>query len=139
MSRILLTVFALLLAGCVQLPSTPQDVQSKRFESVPDRAVIYLVRTPMDSFEASGLSLGDTVQITTLPGTYYRWEVSPGMHQVAGFAAANESLTLTTAPGRIYFLEHTVRGTRRSGVQSTSIRQIDEREGRMLVSQSQLL
>jgi len=137
MWRILLTT--LLLAGCAQLPPTPQDIQAKTFTSVPDRAVIYVVRTPMDSFEASGLSLGDSAQITTLPGTYYRWEVTPGMHQVTGFASANESVTLTTAPGRIYFLEHTVRGTRRSGVQSTSLRQIDERNGRAMVMQSQLL
>jgi hypothetical protein len=139
MSRILLMTLALVVAGCVQLPPTPRDVQSKRFESLPDRAVIYVVRTPMDSWEASGLWLGDNAQITTLPSTYYRWEVTPGSQHVAGFAGANETITLATAPGKIYFLEHTVIGTIRSGVQSTSIRQIDEREGRALVSRSQLL
>jgi hypothetical protein len=139
MSRILLMTLALVVAGCVQLPPTPQDVHSKRFESLPDRAVIYVVRTPMDSWEASGLSLGDSALITTNPGTYYRWEVTPGTHHIGGYASTNESIVLNTVPGRIYFLEHTVRGTRRSGVQSTSIRQIDEREGRALVSRSQLL
>lgn len=137
MWRILLTT--LLLAGCAQLPPTPQDIQAKTFTSFPDRAVIYVVRTPLDSYEASGLSLDDGAPITTFRGTYYRWEVPPGLHRIAGFAGANESVTLTTAPGGIYFLEHTVRGTRRSGVQSTSLRQIDERNGRALVTQSRLL
>jgi len=136
MWRILLT--ALLIAGCAQLPPRPQDIQAKRFAPVADKAVIYIVRTPMDSWEASGLSLGDRAQITTLPGTYYRWEVTPGVHRIAGFAAANESFTLTTAAGRIYFLEHTVIGIRHSP-QYTSLRQIGEREGRALVTQAQLL
>ena len=130
---------ALLLAGCVQLPPTPQDMEAKKFQPLAEKAEIYVVRTPMDSFEASGLSLDDGAPITTYGGTYYRWEVAPGAHRVAGFAAANESVTLTAAPGRIYFLEHTVIGTRRSGAQSTFLRQIDDREGRALVSRSSLL
>ncbi|MGZ8265009.1 MAG: hypothetical protein ACXW2I_12455, partial [Burkholderiales bacterium] len=62
---------ALLLAGCVQLPPTPQDIQAKRFEAVPDRSVIYIVRTPVDSFEASPLALDDHAQIQLWAGTYY--------------------------------------------------------------------
>ena len=108
MWRILL--IALLLAGCVQLPPTPEDIQAKTFQSLPDKAVIYVVRAPMDSFEMSGLSLDDGAPIMTHRGTYYRWEVAPGLHRVAGFAAANESVVLTTEAGKIYFLEHTVIG-----------------------------
>ena len=137
MWRIVLT--ALLLAGCVQLPPSPQDLQAKKFDPVPGRAVIYIVRTPMDSREASGLALDDSAQITTLGGTYYRWEVAPGAHRIAGLAAANESITLTVAAGNIYFLEHTVRGTERSGPQLTSLRQINEQNGRALVRRAQLL
>jgi hypothetical protein len=137
MWRILLT--ALVLAGCVQLPPSPEDLQGKKLESLPGKSVIYVVRTPMDSNEASGLALDDGSQITTYGGTYYRWEVAPGTHRIAGIAAANESVTLTTAPGRIYFLEHTVLGTRRDGPQFTSLRQIGEQEGRTRVARSQLL
>jgi hypothetical protein len=137
MWRILLT--ALLLAGCAQLPPTPQDIQAKTFQTLPDKAVIYVVRSRMDSYEASGLSLDDGAPITTQPGSYYRWEVAPGRHRVAGFAAANESVVLTTEAGKIYFLEHSVIGTRRSGAQSTFLRQIDEPQGRALVMRSQLL
>jgi len=137
MWRILL--IALLLAGCVQLPPTPEDIQAKTFQSLPDKAVIYVVRTPMDSFETSGLSLDDGAPITTHRGTYYRWEVAPGLHRVAGYAAANESVVLTTAAGKMYFLEHTVIGTLRSGATATFLRQIGEQEGRAQVMQAQLL
>ncbi len=139
MGRILLTALLLLLAGCAQLPPTPEDIQAKKFVTLPDASVIYVVRSAMDSHEASGLVLDDQAQITTLRGTYYRWEVAPGVHRVAGYAAANESVTLTTAPGKIYFLEHTVNGTRRSGPQSTWLREIGEQDGRALVMRSKLL
>lgn len=35
---------AVLVAGCAQLPPSWQDVEAKRFESVPGKAVIYIVR-----------------------------------------------------------------------------------------------
>ncbi len=130
---------ALLLAGCVQLPPTPADIQAKRFESVPDKSVIYVVRNPMDSLESSGLALDDQSQISTHPGTYYRWEVAPGTHRVAGFGAGTELVTLTTAPGKIYFLEHTVLGHWRSGPQLTRLHQISDQAGRALVAQAEML
>lgn len=139
MGRILLTALLLLLASCVQLPPSPEDIQARKMESLPGMSVIYIVRANMDSREASGLILDDQGPITTLGGTYYRWEVAPGTHRVAGYAAANESVTLTTAPGKIYFLEHTVNGSRRSGPQSTWLREIGEQAGRALVARSQLL
>lgn len=139
MWRILLA--ALLIAGCTQLPPSPQDVKAKAFTPLPDKAVIYIVRTPLDSEHASALSLGDRAHITTAPGTYYRWEVTPGVHRIAGFASANESITLTTMAGRTYFLEHTAIGGRQSGpiATTTSLRQIDERAGRALVMRARLL
>jgi hypothetical protein len=136
MRRILL--IALLLAGCAQLPAGPEYLRDTTFETLPDRSVIYVVRTPLDSRESSALILDDNVQFTTVAGTYYRWEVAPGTHRVAGFASASEAVTLTTAPGGIYFLEHTVLGNLRDGVVRTSLRQIDARTGRSLVARSYL-
>lgn len=131
---------ALLLAGCAELPPSPADIQAKRFESVSGKAVIYVVRTPMDSQEASGLSLDSAAQITTYRGTYYRWEVAPGTHRIAGIGSGIESVTLTTSPGQIYFLEHTVLGDRDDGgVTMTALRRISEQDGRTLVTRSQLL
>lgn len=139
MKRSLLAV--LLLAGCAQLPPSPEDVRAKRFETLPDKAVIYVVRAPLDSSEASTLALGSgSAQITTQRGTYYRWEVAPGTHVVSGVGPALESVRLSAAPGRIYFFQHTVIGDPHDGgVQLTALRQIGEQAGRSLVMRSRLL
>jgi hypothetical protein len=82
MWRILL--IALVLGGCMQLPPSPQDVQAKKIEGVPGKAVIYIVRDRKDSKEVAGLLLDYTAQITTQPRSYYRWEVAPDPHQITG-------------------------------------------------------
>lgn len=133
MWRIILS--GLLLAGCVQTPVS-QPVDAKRFEPVSGQSVIYIVRTPLDSRQTSQLALGDHVQISTWEGWHYRWVVPPGTHRVAGIGRPNEAVTLTTAPGGVYFLEHTVRGTFRSGPQITALRQVDEQYGRSIVMRS---
>lgn len=136
MWRVLLV---LLIAGCAQLPPGPQDIQAKKFESVADKAVIYIVRTPMDSNEAGTVSLDDNAQITTFSGTYYRWEVAPGPHRIAGYAGETGLVQIDAQAGKIYFVQHTVRGTPRSGWLYSNLQQIGDQEGRRLVMQSRLL
>ncbi len=131
-------LIAAVLAGCAQLPPTPADIQAKRFEVPPGKAVIYVVRTLLDSRESSGLVLEKGGLVMTLPGTYYRWEVDPGMHRVDGFGVGTESVTLQAVAGQIYFLEHTVVGDRRSGPQLTWLERIGDAEGRALVEKSEL-
>jgi len=128
------------IAGCAQLPPSPEDIQAKRFETVPDKAVIYIVRAPLDSSEPSELALEGTQQISTYPGTYYRWEVAPGTYAIAGMGFSMASATVTAAAGQIYFLQHTVIGDRSDGgVQVTDLQAISEQRGRRLVLRSQLL
>jgi hypothetical protein len=138
MSRVLQVLLVLLAAACAQLPPTPQDIQAKKFEPVAGKAVIYIVRTPMDSNEAGAVLLDDNAQITTFSGTYYRWEVAPGPHRIAGFAGESGLVQINAQAGKIYFVRHTVAGTRRSGWMNTYLQQISEQEGRKLVMQSQL-
>ncbi len=130
---------AMLLAGCVQLPPSPQDIQAKKFESVPGKAVIYIVRSKVDSVFGGTLWLGDRAQITTYAGTYYRWEVTPGSHRIAGYAPSNASITLQTEAGKVYFVQHTVFGDLRAGPLVSFLQHIHERDGRVLVAQAQLL
>lgn len=95
-----------LLAGCAQLPLTPQDLQARNFQALPDKAVIYLVRDYPDfSDQPATVWLGDSGMVTTYAGTYYRWEVPPGTHRIAGFGPDNGSITLSTEPGRLYFVQ----------------------------------
>lgn len=107
MRRLLLV--ALFLAGCQQLPLTPQDIQARKFESVPGMAVIYVVRDYPDFTELqSMIYLGDKLILKTYPGTYYRWEVPPGEHRVRGAAFDTGAIKLETVPGRIYFVQQRV-------------------------------
>jgi len=97
---------SMLLAGCVQLPPTPQDLQAKQFEALPGKAVIYVVRDYPELIDAGAtLKLGDTGMITTYPGTYYRWEVPPGAHRIAGYAGDSGSITIAAEAGKIYFVQ----------------------------------
>lgn len=139
MTRTFLIAAMLALAGCVQIPPTPEEIQSKKFASVPDKAVIYIVRNDADSGEAGALLLDDTATLTTYRRTYYRWEVAPGAHRVAGFAGDHSALTLDARAGRIYFVEYTVHGTRRSGWQFTNLREVGDRRGHALVQGARLL
>lgn len=136
--KLLLTV--LVLSGCAaQLPPSAEDIQAKKFESVPGKAVIYVVRNSVDSAHHSSLLLDGVATITTHPGTYYRWEVAPGSRRISGFGGTSELLTLQVQAGRIYYVQHTVFGTIRSGPQVSYLQEVSERDGRMLVSQAQLL
>jgi hypothetical protein len=100
-----LSIVLILLAGCAQLPPTPADIQAKKFEAVPGQAVIYLVRDYPDfSDNAATLWLGESVMITTYPGTYYRWEVAPGAHRIAGYGSDIGAIIVQAEAGRIYYV-----------------------------------
>jgi hypothetical protein len=131
-------LLSLLLGACLQLPPTPQDIQAKRFELVPGKAVIYIVREAPDSWEVEGLMLDDGSQITLLPGSYYRWEVAPGTRRIEGFGPSAVRLSLRVEPGKLYFLTHAVFGTQRTGPAFTRLRRVDADRGRALVLRSRL-
>lgn len=139
MLRTLSIALILAIAGCAQLPPTPQDIQAKQFQSLPDKAVIYIVRQRMDSRHPGTLWLDDHAMITTYRHTYYRWEVNPGSHRIAGFAPGGASISLTSEAGKIYFVQHTVLGPWRSSVIATYLERINEQDGREIVSMGQLL
>jgi hypothetical protein len=139
MRHALVALFGSLLAGCAPLPPTPQDMQAKQFQPVPDKAVIYVVRQPMDSREPGALWMDNGEQVTTLAGTYYRWEVAPGTRRIVGLTPASASLALSAEPGKVYFLRHTVLGTPRSGAQFSALTPINDALGRSLVLESQLV
>lgn len=130
---------ALLLAGCQQLPLTPQDLQARKFEAVPGMAVIYLVRDYPDFTEVQAtVYLGDSVILKTYPGTYYRWEVPPGEHQIRGAAFDTGAIKVATLPGMIYFVQQRV--TAAPFLRATSFFSVvNEPAGRATVMRSVLL
>ena len=99
-------LLSILLAGCVPLPPMPQDLEARQFPAPPDKAVVYLVRDYSDVRHLPAtIWLGESITITTYPGTYYRWEVEPGRHRIAGFGVDSGYITLEVDAGKIYFVQ----------------------------------
>jgi hypothetical protein len=133
-----LLLFLLLVAGCAQLPPSPEDLEAKRFEHVPGKAVIYLVRTYPDlSDEVSTVMLNDNMMGSTYPGTYFRWVVEPGRHQIRGYAGDNGSMIIDAPPGGIYFIQQSV--TRFFGFAQSSFHPLPEPYGRAAVLRGELV
>jgi hypothetical protein len=139
MRRGLTLVLSMLLAGCAQLPLTTEDIQARKFETVPGKAVIYVVRDSPDySAVAAPLSLGDKLKITTYPGTYFRWEVPPGKHRIAGVGVDTGQITVDAQAGRIQFVQQRVNLVGRD-TGSSYFEHATEANGRAAVLRSVLL
>ena len=139
MMRNLLIVLAAAgaLAGCQQLPPTPQDLQAKKFEAAPGKAVIYVVRDIPDFTSIqSQISVGDKFMMKTYPGTYYRWDTPAGKQTISGVAEDSGTITVQVEAGRIYFVQQRVTGFR---VPSSHFEQVSEAQGRAAVLRAVLL
>lgn len=132
-----LPIALLLLAGCAaQLPPLPEDAVAKRFELLPDKAVIYLARPVVDQRWTAPVALDDQMIGSTYQGTYMRIEVPAGTHQLRGIAGDNGSIKFTTKPGALYFVQHTAYGT--LSFVSSNFQLVDSSSGRSLVMGGQL-
>jgi len=109
MTRYLLPAL-FLLAGCVQLPPPPGDAEAKRFETVPDRAVIYVVRHPLDRRFVAPILLNDQMLGSTYHGTFMRLVVPGGRYLISGYAVDIGQIRLDTVAGQIYFVSQTTWG-----------------------------
>ena len=132
-------VLAFVLAGCAPLPPSPQDIEAKRFERVPGKAVIYLVREDPDiSREPGTVMLDDNMMGSTYPGTYFRWVVDPGRHQIRGYAGDSGWITIDVAADGLYFVQHSYsRGF--FGFGQSFFRPVPEGYGRSVVLRGELV
>lgn len=132
-------IVATLLAGCAQLPPSPQDIEAKKFESIPGKAAIYVVRDPMSVGLGAPIWLGQGAQITLWQGNYLRWVVEPGSYTVAGIGASTASISIQAQAGKIYFVHFRVEGNIRIGVSNSALSMMDDQAGRALVRQAVLV
>ena len=128
-----------LITACAPLPPTMADIEAKKFQPLSDKAVIYIVRPVVDISMAGPLSLSGVGPMSTFQGTYYRWEVEPGKRRIETAGASVSSVTINAQPGQMYFVQHTVVGSRRGGIASAWVQRIDADTGRRMVSQAQHL
>lgn len=139
MLRFLLIPIFLVIAGCVQIPPSAEEIQAKRFESVPGKAVIYIVRGYPDLYSGHGsLALDDRIMFTTMEGNFFRWEVTPGSHRIVGMGPDLSRMTINAEAGKIYFVQHQVTGYRGS-TYGGYLHMLSEREGRAMVQRATLL
>jgi hypothetical protein len=131
-------MLAILLAGCsMQIPLTPQDLEARKFEAAPDKAVIYVVRDYLDfSNEQAPIYIGEKLVLTTYPGTYYRWVVPAGKHTIVGYGQDSGTITVAVEQGRIYFVQQRVTHLR---VVYSNFALVSEAQGRAAVLRSVLL
>ena len=139
MLRFLLIPIFMFIASCVQIPPTPQEIQAKRFESMPGKAIIYVVRGFPDLYGGHGsLALDDSITLTMMAGNFFRWEVAPGTHRIVGVAQDMSRMTINAEGGKIYFIQHVVTGYSNS-TYGGSLNLLSEREGRAMVARATLL
>jgi predicted small lipoprotein YifL len=98
---------AALAAGCAKgnVATPGQDAQARLLESVPDKAVIYLLRDLGDIYITEvKVGLDGQLMGTTSHNTFYRWEVPAGMHVIVSYTQPPAVLTLKTEPGGVYYV-----------------------------------
>jgi len=98
------------LSACAPMPPLPGDAAAKRFETVPDRAVIYLVRHPVEREFVASVMLNDQPIGVTYKGTFIRMVVPGGMYRIAGMAGDSGSIRVQAEQGKIYFVDHRTMG-----------------------------
>lgn len=98
-----------MLASCVTREPSPREIESKRFHAVADKAIIYLYRDRVDFVDQpASFTLDAQHQGASYRGTYFRFEVAPGRHRLAGFAGDIGHFEFNTQAGSIYFIRHSV-------------------------------
>lgn len=130
MTRYLLPAL-LLLAGCAQLPPPPGDAEAKRFDAVADRAVIYVVRHPLDRRFVAPIQLNEQMLGSTYAGTYMRLVVPGGKYLISGYAVDIGQIRLDTTPGQIYFVSQSTWGF--DSLQGSIFQRVDAATGQSMV------
>jgi hypothetical protein len=133
-----LFALVLALAGCQQLPLTPEDIQARKFEAVPDKSVIYLLRDTADFSDVeAAVAFDGVMSLRTYPGTYYRWEVTPGTHQIQSFGGDTAQIRVQAERGKVHFVQQRVAG--RQFAPESTFELISESQARAVVQRSVLL
>jgi hypothetical protein len=102
----------LALVGCSSTPQAPpgQDALAKQFLTHPDGAALYVYRpdrSPSHDMEDTVLYLDDRLIGATLPGTYFRLDLLPGVYRLRGIAHDNGSYKVEIHRGETTFVSLT--------------------------------
>ena len=136
----ILPLLALVLstAACVPpLPTSPQEIAAKRFETVPGKAVVYVFRDLVNFGGVQAPIALDGNQIgTSYGGTFFHLVLEPGPHRLTGMFGDSGSMQFSVQAGQMYFIQQNV--TLNFGMVNSFFAAVDAAEGRSRVSQYQL-
>ncbi len=129
--RLSIAGLLLALSACAPLPPLPGDAAAKRFEPVSDRAVIYLVRNPVERDFVAPILLNDQSVGATYKGTFIRMVLPAGTHRIAGMAGDSGSIRVQAERGQIYFVDQRTMGY--DALTGSTFQIVDAQYGRSMV------
>ena len=106
-----LLIIAAALSGCASTPqaTTRRDAEAKQFTARPDNATLYVYRPDRSpGGEDSVLYVDNRLIGSTLPATFFRVELRPGVHLLRGYGHDNGSLKVEARQGEPTFVALTV-------------------------------
>ena len=107
------------LGGCASVPEAApeRDAEAKRFETRAGAAALYVFRNDFASsarLEDSVLYVDGRLVGATLPGTFFRVDVTPGTRELHGYGYDAGNLRIRAREGEVHFVAlNVVDGTSR--------------------------
>lgn len=97
------------LGGCASVPEAApeRNAEARRFETRPGAAALYVFRNDSPGTptrEDSVLYVDDRLIGATLPGTFFRVDLLPGVHRLQGYGYDQGKLKIRARDGEAYFV-----------------------------------
>ena len=107
-----LACVGVLASACTSTPAAPdRDAFAKEFLTHPSASAIYVYRSEFNHFDTDTmLYIDGRIVGSTLPGTYFRIDTSPGRHVLHGSGIDVGEFALETRAGQVRFVELNVIG-----------------------------
>ena len=130
----------ILLVGCASAPMAPSnlDQKAKSFDSVSDKAVLYIYRN--ETFGAAAtmdININSKRVGQTAPKTYFKFDLTPGKYIIQSDSENTSILELEISAGKSYFVWQEVK----MGVlyARSKLHLMSEAEGKAGVLESKLI
>lgn len=132
----------ILVNSCASTSKAAEDISSeaKKFEKHPEKGVVYLYRPgrAVGAANSSQIRINGIDAGGTGPGTFFRWELTPGTYAFSAFTTESSAVVeVDVKAGEHYF----IRQDERLGVNSSRVTIVvqDEATGKKGVENCKLL
>lgn len=136
----LLIIVALSASGCAnysRMAPNNKDKVAKQFETVKDKAVIYVFRNKSGMETKMPVKINGHEVAKTRSHTFFRVEVNPGEHEISSDEGIFSSITINTVPGENYFiLQEVVQSANKTG---SNFLQVTDLEGKRSIKDCRLI